>query len=258
MRNLFQFVKNEPRPAVSAHAHAPELQEAELAAIYYGQRACGDFHDFVRVSPARVLFAQLDIAGCLDKDRGIVAAAQETLRAAGASLLAQEDINEADAMIEICLRLNQSILKAAGRTCPCPVFAGCYNEELGTVCYFNAGHTPGLVRDASGISELHATGLPLGLFSHCTPDASIVALTPGAALLVVSRGIVKARWKEQEFGLEQVKTCLLRAKTQSAKEICAAVVDEVREFVRPPAEPSDVTILVLARPFDAKPFTQAG
>lgn len=258
MRNLFQFAKNEPRPAVAAHAQAPELQEAELAAIYYGQRAYTDFYDFVRVNPARVLFAQLDIAGCLDKDRGIVAAAQETLRSAGASLLAQDDINEADAMIEICLRLNQSILKAAGRTCPCPVFAGCYNEELGTVCYFNAGHTPGLVRDASGVNELHATGLPLGLFSHCTPDASIVALTPGAALLVVSRGIVKAKWKEEEFGLEQVKTCLLRAKTQSAKEICATVVNEVLEFLRQAPAQSDVTALALARPASAKSFAAVG
>lgn len=234
------------------------MQEAQLAAIYYGQRTGGDFYDFVRVSPTRVLFALLDIAGRLDENRGIVAAAQATLRTVGPALLAEEDTNEADAMIEVCLQLNQSILKAAGRTCPCPVFAGCYNESLGTVCYFNAGHTPGLLRDHVGVSELHATGLPLGLFSHCTPDASIVGLAPGAALLVVSKGTVAAKRNREEFGFEQVKASLLRASTQSAKELCAAVVNQVQEFMRMAPTQSDVTVLALARPASAKALAAIG
>src|SRR5215467_4172794 len=208
MRSLFPFARTEPVPVSPAHADAPELREAQLAAIYYGHRTGGDFYDFVRVSPTRVLFALLDVAGRLDQNRGIVAAAQNTLRKAGAELLVKEDINEPDAMIEICLQLNRSILQAAGRTCPCPVFAGCYNEGLGTVCYFNAGHTSGLLRDETGITELHATGLSLGLFSHCTPDASIVVLTPGSALLVVSRGTVEAKRRGEELGMEQVKASL--------------------------------------------------
>jgi serine phosphatase RsbU (regulator of sigma subunit) len=258
MRNFFQFSRTDPAPAIPVHAHAPELQEADLAALYYGRRTGCDFYDFIRVSPTRVLFAQLDVAGCLDKDRGIVAAAQKTLRESGASLLAHDEANEPDAMIEVCLRLNQSILTSAGRTYPCPVFAGCYNESLGTVCYFNAGHTPGLVRDASGVSELHATGLPLGLFSHCTPDASIVALTPGAALLLVSRGVVKAKWKDREYGMEQVKHSLQESQKHSAREICVSVVDQIREFVRQPAEPRDVTVMALVRPMSAKALTPTG
>ena len=61
----------------------------------------------------------------------------------------------------------------------------------GIVCYFNAGHTPGLVRDRSGCSELPATELPLGLFSHVACEAPMVALEPGATLLLVSRGVVE-------------------------------------------------------------------
>ena len=106
-------------------------------------------------------------------------------------------------MIEVCIQMNRAILQAAG-ICSCPAFAGCYNETLGTVCYVNAGHTPGLLRDG-GITELRATGLPLGLFFHSAADASIVALQPGAALLLVSRGLVEARRKAEEFGLQQVK-----------------------------------------------------
>ena len=68
--------------------------------------------------------------------------------------------------------------EVSGRSRECPAFAGCYNEDSGIVCYFNAGHTPGLVRDRSGCSELPATGLPLGLFSHVACEAPMVALEP--------------------------------------------------------------------------------
>src|SRR5215470_8100055 len=98
MRNLFPFGRSQPRPATPAHAQPPELKEAQLAAIYYGQRTGGDFYDFVRVSPTRVLFALLDVAGRLDENRGIVTAAQGTLRKSGAELLAEDDTNEADAL----------------------------------------------------------------------------------------------------------------------------------------------------------------
>jgi sigma-B regulation protein RsbU (phosphoserine phosphatase) len=258
MRNLFPFARTEPPPVSPAHAQAPELKEAELAAIYYGHRTGGDFYDFVRVSPTRVLFALLDVAGRLDANRGIIAAAQSTLRKAGAELLAREDTNEPDAMIEICLQLNHSIRHAAGRTCPCPVFSGCYNEGLGTVCYFNAGHTPGLLRDETGITELHATGLPLGLFSHCTPDASIVALAPGSAMLVVSRGTVEAKRKGEEFGMEQIKSSFHHARTHTAREICVGIVNQVQEFMHKSPASNDVTVLALARPMAAKNMVAAG
>ena len=120
-------------------------------------------------------------------------------------MLASEDINEADAMIEVCVQMNRAIIKAAGRVFRA-VFAGCYNETLGTVCYVNAGHTPGLLRDESGVSELRATGLPLGLFSHSAADASIAVLRPNATLLVVSSGTVDAIGKSKELGLETSRT----------------------------------------------------
>jgi serine phosphatase RsbU (regulator of sigma subunit) len=189
----------------------------------------------------------LDVAGRLSDIRGIVSAAQNTFRTLGAELLAREDANEADAMIEICIELNRTILKAAGGVRSSPAFAGCYNESLGTVCYFNAGHTPGLMRDDSGVIELGATGLPLGLFSHLTPDASMVALQPGAALLVVSRGMVEARRKSEEFGLRQVKNELQRAQRQTAQEICATVLSSMREFIGKSPVRNDATAIALTR-----------
>src|SRR5262245_18823071 len=187
MHSMLHFAKKNRPASKTVQAPVPALQNAQLAAVYYDQRMGGDCYDFLRVSPTRVLFILLDVAGRVEDNREIVSSAQSTLRSIAAELFTREDVNEPEAMVELCLHLNRNILKTAGRVCSSPAFAGCYNESLGTVSYFNAGHTPGLLRDGGGIIELPATGLPLGLFSHATPDASMVALEPGDALVVVSR-----------------------------------------------------------------------
>jgi serine phosphatase RsbU (regulator of sigma subunit) len=256
---MFAFFKSaKPQLSAPAIAQAPELKEAQLAAAIYGQRTRGDLHDYIRVSPSRVLFALLDVAGRIDQNHAVLAAVQSTFRTCGPQLLAKDDTNEADAMIELCIQLNRAILTAARRVCSCTAFAGCYNEGLGTVCYVNAGHTPGLLRDQTGVAELGATGLPLGLFSHSTPDASIIALEPGAALLLVSRGMVEARRKALDFGLPQVKDLLLLMPEQSAQEICTAVLGRVNKFLAGRPAQNDITAIALARSAVGKSFAAAG
>lgn len=259
MRALFNLARRAPPPLRErVHAEVPRLQDANIAAVYYGQRQGGDFHDFLRVSPTRVLFGLLDVAGRLEENSHIVAAAQSTFRAVGSELLAKEDVNPAEAMMEVCLQLNRTILTAAGRVHSCPAFAGVYDESLGTVVYFNAGHTPGLVRDHAGVSELPATGLPLGLFSHTTCDASTVFLQPGAALLLVSRGIVEAKCGSEELGLESVKKGFQATTATHSRELCMSVLDRVQEFMCVPPTHNDVTALALTRSAAMKIVPAAG
>jgi sigma-B regulation protein RsbU (phosphoserine phosphatase) len=259
MSALLKFARGKTtrQPSHPVQAPVPDLQDAQLAAVYYDRRVGGDLYDFLRVTPTRVLFALLDIAGRIEQNGKIVSAAKDTFRSIGSELFAREDANEADAMVELHHQLNRSILKTAGGVCSSPAFAGCYNEELGTVSYFNAGHTPGLLRDQTQVIELPATGLPLGLFSHATPDASIVALEPGDALVLVSRGIVEAARRRKEFGLDHVKNNLQRAQTKTAPEICAAILDDVREFTHNPPTHNDVTVLALARQSAVKALAAA-
>lgn len=238
-------------PQEPVQAEVPDLRAAQLAAAYYGERQGGDLYDFVRVSPNRVLFGLLDMAGRLKENSAVVSAAQQTFRTRSRELFSADDVNEADAMAELCLELNRAIMTAEGGIRSCPAFAGCYNEDLGTICYFNAGHTPGLLRDMTGITELKATGLPLGLFSHSTCEAPLVGLPPGAALLLVSRGLLEGKRRREEFGLERVKTGLQQATHETAKELCATVIDGVQQFMRRPPLDNDVTALALLRTANA-------
>jgi sigma-B regulation protein RsbU (phosphoserine phosphatase) len=231
------------------------LRRAEIAAVYTGQRVAGDFYEFLRVSPSRMLFVLLDIAGLRADTREILIAVQKTFRTLGPKLFAGEDFNETTAMIELCNEMNRTILRGGVRSCP--AFLACYNEDLGTVCYANAGHTPGLLRDCTGITQLEATGLPLGLFSHTMQSAAVCHLVPGSALLVVSRGIVEADGAEAdgvetdhrdpEFGLDGVTQTFQCATASSARDLCLTILREARQFTPMAPTHNDLTTLCLVR-----------
>jgi len=225
---------------------APALQGADMAVAYFSSRAGGDLHDFLRVSPNRFIFGLLDVAGKRETSATVLQAAQACFRASAEELFKGEGLNESHAMIELSRRLNLEIMRAAGGVRSCPAFAGCYNEELGTVCYVNAGHTPGLLRDDASVVELPATGLPLGLFSLAPTDARIVGLGQNGSLAVVSRGVVEAESKHAEFGLEGVKN-VMQAGPSSAKDLSQTILQRVQDFMHMAPKHNDVTALTLTR-----------
>jgi phosphoserine phosphatase RsbU/P len=253
MCSLFQTREPDPLPALEpATGEFPKIEGAEIAATTYGKRAAGDFYDSLRVGPERILFGLLDVAGRRENNQRILSAAQELFRKIGIELFSHADFNEAEAMTELCHRLNRGLMEAAEGVISCPAFMGCYHEKFGTLCYSNAGHTPGLLRDDTSIVELASTGLPLGLFSHATSDAPTVGLEKGAALLLVSRGVVEGKCKDDtgedlEFGLERVKERFRAEPSHNAQTLCASILNAVGEFTCEPLVPDDMTALVFVR-----------
>jgi sigma-B regulation protein RsbU (phosphoserine phosphatase) len=234
MHFLFQHRTPEVPTIEPVRTVFPEIDGASMAAVFVGQRVAGDFYDTIRANPHRILFGLLDVAGRRGDTREILSAAQNTFRTAGAQLFVQSDINESEAMTELSHLLNKKILETAGAVRSCPAFLGLYDEQSGTLCYTNAGHTPGLLRDSSGVAELPSTGLPLGLFSHATSDAPTVGLAPGAALLLVSRGVVEGgrkhpTVKDIEFGLEQVKELFLADPLTEPQSVCVSILNAIGE-----------------------------
>jgi serine phosphatase RsbU (regulator of sigma subunit) len=239
-------------------AESQTLRGADLAVAYSSSRAGGDFHDFLRVSPNRFLFGLLDVAGKREANASVLEAAKACFRSSAEQLFAAPELNESDAMVELSRRLNLEIMRAARGVRSCPAFAGCYNEDLGTVCYVNAGHTPGLLRDDSGIVELPATGLPLGLFALAPTDARIVGLGPKGSLALVSRGVVEAESKRADFGLDGVKGVMREGPASSggppqdramdaAKDLSQRILRRAQDFMNSAPMHNDVTALTLTR-----------
>ena len=248
MRFPFQRTESSDSAAAPTDAAMPQLTGADIAGLVYGQRMGGDFYQFARASEQRVVFGLLDVAGDSKENHGIVVAANTAFREKGPACLADEEVNEADAMMEFCQALNASIRSAASGIRTCAAFLGCYNELLGTVCYINAGHTPGLLRYDSSVSELPATGMPLGLFSASTYEAPTVAVPVGGALLLASRGVVEANHKREEYGLQRLKTHFEGMPLTNAHEVAASALSAVRQFAEGASKQNDLTTLALVRP----------
>jgi len=229
----------------------PKIDGADIAAVFEGRRVAGDFYDSIRVSPERVLFGLLDVAGRRDETRRILSAAQQIFRTVGAGLFSQLDLNESTVMTELTLRLNRGIIEASTGVRSCPAFLGCYHEKFGTLCYTNAGHTPGLLRDQAGTSLLGSTGLPLGLFSHATSDAPTVGLEKGAALVLVSCGVIECDGRNgkpaDEFGLDRLKHLLQTDQAPSARDLCTSILKAAGELAPGAPLHNDRTALALIR-----------
>ncbi|MGC2329086.1 MAG: hypothetical protein WA604_20400, partial [Candidatus Sulfotelmatobacter sp.] len=63
MHSLFHSKAAQTVPAVESVPEFPRIEGAEIAAVTYGARVAGDFYDSLRVSPERILFGLLDVAG---------------------------------------------------------------------------------------------------------------------------------------------------------------------------------------------------
>jgi serine phosphatase RsbU (regulator of sigma subunit) len=245
---------------IPAPAAIPRLSGAGLAALYRAARVGGDFFDFM-VAGERLLLLLLDIAGKRESALDIGAGVQEVFRRRVPELFAGPLVNEAEAISQLAHELNRAILAAARGVRCAPGFLGCYGQSLGTLFYVNAGHTPALLREHGSVQALESSGLPLGLFSHATHEAQTYVVAPGGVLLLVSRGLAEARAGRKEFGLERVRMVLEKTKKKEAQEICAAVLEEVQEFVESaprgflqgarneddPIAENDVTVLALVR-----------
>ena len=231
-----------PQPATM-----PELPNAHFFALYRGARCGGDFYDFVSID-GRILMFFCDISGKRDEALHIAAFVQDKLQQTGPGLFSGTDVNETDRLSDLLLVLNRALMDAAGGPRYTPAFLSCFNPDLGTITYINAGHLPALVRDGEDIATLDASGLPLGLFTHSTHDAQVCVVGPGASLLLVSRGLVETKRHHEEFGLDRVKEYLLSSRYDDARQLCTAMQSAAQRFLDNKLPDNDLTTLAMVRP----------
>jgi serine phosphatase RsbU (regulator of sigma subunit) len=239
----------------------PILPRVEISARYRGARVGGDFFDFLTAPGEKLVFVLMDIAGKREKALHIAAVVQSCLREHSSRHFPNAGVEDSLALTSMIQELNREVMTASGGVCHAPAFLGCYDTGLSTLTYINAGHIPGLLKDEQGTLRLEANGLPLGLFSHSTHDSQYCALTPGAILAVVSRGIVEDRGDGAGFGIEGVEQLLQEREFSTAEGVCNAILGAVSHFEHKPGlfapalqlaglapqEPNDMTALALLR-----------
>ncbi len=217
-----------PRPV-----ELPELEGLDLKARYNKARCGGDFFDGVVVG-SRVLFLLSDIAGRRDETRPIAIEMQNVFRAKAQELFGPPDSNESEGIALLARDVNRALIAAAHGVRFAPTFVGCFNVSFSILTYHNAGRLCAVFHDSSDARILDDGGIPMGLFTHSTYEPAVLAFEPGARLLLVTKGVTESRRGATVLGVERLRQLLETTSTDSALEICEAVMEQAHNFTNHP------------------------
>ncbi len=217
----------------------PELAGWQVATYYQPAREVGgDFYDFLYLEDGRLGIVIGDVT-----DKGVPAAlvmatTRSILRStAGVSMSPGKVLEQANNLL--CPDI------------PPKMFVTCLYAILdpvsGRLLYANAGHDPPYRRHAGEVTELRATGMPLGLMPEMTYDEKEVRLEAGDSVLFYSDGLVEAHNPAREmFGFPRLMN-LLGEKQHGVSSI-DYLLEELAAFTGDGWEQEDdVTLVALRR-----------
>jgi serine phosphatase RsbU (regulator of sigma subunit)/anti-sigma regulatory factor (Ser/Thr protein kinase) len=170
----------------------PALPGWQVNAYYQAARQVGgDFYDFIYFDDGRLGLVIGDVT-----DKGVPAAllmatTRSVLRAVAQRLIAPGEVLE---------RVNEVLQPDI----PPKMFITCMYAVLdpnnGQLKYANAGHDLPYHRHHKGdVTELRATGMPLGLMPGMRYEEKVTTLAPGESILFYSDGIVEAHNANREM-----------------------------------------------------------
>jgi serine phosphatase RsbU (regulator of sigma subunit) len=219
----------------------------DFFACYHDEIRGGDFYDSLTVGD-RLLFLLTDIAG--DPSRAVEVAdwAQTVFRHNAEKLFLESEVNESDALAALAHAVNLALVESAGGAHFSPTFLGCFNQTLGILTYCNGGTLLALFREVGQVRTLPSSPMPLGLFTHMTFEAQVLAFQPGDALLVVTPGALV-------LGEQRISQFLAASTGLSAQDLCCQILQQSHDFAeapwwapwRKPRTPQDLTALALMR-----------
>ena len=217
----------------------PRLSGWQVAAHYGPARAVGgDFYDFIPLPDGRIGIVVGDVT-----DKGVPAAlimarTQSILRGEAPRLMSPARVLE---------RVNEILVPEM----PARMFATCLYLVLepatGKVTFANAGHNVPYVRTATGVTELRAAGMPLGLLPGMDYPEQEAILAPGETLLLYSDGLVEAHDAAGAmFGFARLRG--LVATVGAGNDLLDHLLGELHGFVgRGWEQEDDITLVALAR-----------
>lgn len=216
----------------------PTLPGWQLVPVYHPAREVGgDFYDFLPTQDGRLGIVIGDAT-----DKGVSAA----LLMATTCTMLRTATKGAASPGEVLGRVNDLLAD----NIPSGVFVTCFYAMLdpvsGRICYANAGHDLPYLRHEGKVSELYATGMPLGLMPGSHYEEKDAVLTDGDNLLLYSDGLVEAHNDQREmFSFSYLATLL--QEDVAGKELIDFLLQKLALFTGPGWEQEDDVTLVTVR-----------
>jgi len=219
--------------------HLPDLAGWEVAAYYRPAREVGgDFYDVIPLSDGRVAFVVGDVT-----DKGVPAALVMSATRSVLRATVQRLIEPGEVLRHVNDHLCPDMPEKMFVTC----LYALLDPRTGVFRFANAGHDLPYVKTDSGVSELRARGMPLGLMANMTYEENETVLAAGDCVLLHSDGIVEAHSPQRDmFGFPRLKETVGDA--PGGQALIDRVLAEVEAFTGPDAEQEDdITMVALQR-----------
>jgi len=217
----------------------PSIPGLEIDAVCRPARVVsGDYYDFISLGPSRIGMVIADISG-----KGIFAALlMASLQAAMRSTAALDD---RCGTAELVSRLNAHLFKNTSDDRYATLFYAIYDADAKTLTYTNAGHlAPFLVSDGC-VARLDEGGTVVGLFEGPTFTQATLPVKPGSLLIAFSDGLTEPEnVYGEEFGMERLKTEILRQREAPAKEIVRDLMAAADQWSGTAEQADDMTLIV--------------
>jgi len=228
---------------------SPQIPGIEISAHSIPARGvCGDFYDFIQLSPYEVGLSLADIAG-----KGMSAAMIATMLQA-ATRMCVGSYYPIPAILSI---LNRFMFRHTEAFQYATMFYGEVNAQERTLTYSNASHTPAILCRNNKITLLDEGGPFIGILEDSTYNQEPVELQSGDVFVIYSDGVLEAgitqepidpdddNPEEDAFGQERLEAAIVENASLPADALLDAISDAVTRYASGNKQFDDITLIVM-------------
>jgi serine phosphatase RsbU (regulator of sigma subunit)/anti-sigma regulatory factor (Ser/Thr protein kinase) len=222
----------------------PELPGWALSEYYMPARFVGgDFYDFIYLEDGRLGIVIGDVT-----DKGVPAALLMATTRSILRSIAQAGVSPGQVLEQTNNLLHPDIPPKMFVTCLYAIL----DPRTGLLLYANAGHDLPHRWHNEDVSELRATGMPLGLLPGMVYEEKETTLAPGEGVLFYSDGLVEAHNSTREmFGFPYLKRLLCHQEHHN--NVIDYLLDRLKAFTGDDWEQEDDVTLVTLQRLVSKP-----
>ncbi len=217
----------------------PALPGFDLYGVTVPSRQVGgDYYDFVIVDGRWLVVVVADVSGKGIPASILTATLQATVRT---------NADTQGSPPGMMARLNRLLFRNTSAAEFATAFYGLIDLETGAMRYSNAGHDFPFVVGNGGTHQLHESGIVLGCIEDFQYEESLCDIPSGSALIVYTDGVTDSESRAGDYyGTDRLRVVLERHATDSARDICRRVIEDVRTFGDGENQ-DDLTLVVLKR-----------